>query len=354
MNLFQTALIAVFALALGLAGFTWAASLLIERRHPPAGSHASVNGTRLHYVHVAGPVRPDLPPVVFIHGASANLKDQMTPLRPRLEGRAELLFVDRPGHGWSERGGPGNDTPSGQAATIAGLMDRLGLSKAILVGHSFGAAVAAALALDHPERVGGLVLLSAATHPWPGGGTSWYYSLAARPVLGRLFAGTLANPGGRLRIDAASECVFAPNPMPAGYVERASIPLVLRPRTFRANAIDVEGLFRHVSATAPRYGQIAVPAIVVTGDSDTVVYEEIHSVGLARDIRGAELVWVRNLGHKPDWIAPDLVAAAIEKAAGHAVDLEAAARAVEARIATDVAGAHCHEGKPPIAALAKE
>ncbi len=353
MNPFQAALLAVLFLALGLAGFTWAASRLIERRHPPAGSYASVNGTRLHYVRVAGPDTPDLPPVVFIHGASANLKDQMTPLRPVFEGRAELLFVDRPGHGWSERGGSGNDTPSGQAATIAALMEHLGLSGAIVVGHSFGAAVAAALALDHPERVAGLVLLSAATHPWPGGETSWYYSLAARPLLGRLFSGTLANPGGNLRIGAASECVFAPNPAPADYVQQASIPLVLRPRTFRANAIDVEGLFRHVSATAPRYRQIAVPTVIVTGDSDTVVYEEIHSVGLARDIADAELVWVRNLGHKPDWIAPDLVAAAVEKAAGRAIDLGAVARAVEARIAADAAGAHCIDEKPAVVAPAQ-
>lgn len=353
MNVVQTALLVVLMLALGLAGFTWAASRMIERRHPPAGAHASVNGTRLHYIHVPRPAAPDLPPIVFIHGASANLKDQMMPLRPVFEGRAELLFVDRPGHGWSERGGEGNDTPTGQAATIAALMERLGLSRAIVVGHSFGGAVATALALDHPDRVGGLVLLSAATHPWPGGETSWYYSLAARPLIGRLFAGTLANPGGNLRIGAASECVFAPNPAPADYVRQASIPLVLRPRTFRANAIDVEGLFRHVSAAALRYPEISVPTVVVTGDSDTVVYEEIHSLGLARDIADAELVWVRNLGHKPDWIAPDLVAAAVEKAAGLDVDLTAVARRVEARIAADAAGARCREDKPPLAAPAQ-
>jgi pimeloyl-ACP methyl ester carboxylesterase len=350
MNVLQTALLVILVLALGLAGFTFASSWLIERRHPPAGVHADVNGTRLHYVHVPGPAAPDLPPLVFIHGASANLNDQMTPLRPVFEGRAELLFVDRPGHGWSERGGDGNDTPSGQAATIAALMAQLGLRPAIVVGHSFGGAVATALALDHPDRVAGLVLLSAATHPWPGGETSWYYSLAARPVIGRLFAGTLANPGGNLRIGAASECVFAPNPAPADYVKQASIPLVLRPRAFRANAVDVEGLFRHVAAAAPLYPRITVPTVVVTGDSDTVVYEEIHSVGLARDIPGAELVWVKNLGHKPDWVATDLVAAAVEKAAGRAVDLEAVARAVEARIAADNAGAQCHDGKPPIPA----
>ena len=79
--------------------------------------------------------------------------------------------------------------------------------------------------------------------------------------------------------------------------------------------------------------------MVISGDADTVVYEEIHSLGLARDIPGAELVWVKNLGHKPDWIAPDLVVAAIEKLAGQPRDLQALARTVEARIAGDRFGA---------------
>ena len=89
-----------------------------------------------------------LPPIVFIHGASANLNDQMLPLRPLLEGRAELLFLDRPGHGWSGRGPGNNETQAGQAATIAALMDRLGIGKAIIVGHSFGGSIAAAFALE--------------------------------------------------------------------------------------------------------------------------------------------------------------------------------------------------------------
>ena len=83
-------------------------------------------------------------------------------------------------------------------------------------------------------------------------------------------------------------------------------------------------------------------------DSDTVVYEEIHSLGLERDIPGVELVWVRNLGHKPDWIAPDLVAAAVEKVAGVEVDLQTLGREVEARIAGQAFGPFekCRDGRP--------
>jgi pimeloyl-ACP methyl ester carboxylesterase len=228
-------------------------------------------------------------------------------------------------------------------------MDHAGIDSAIVVGHSFGGALAATFALDHPRRVEGLVFLAAATHPWPGGATSWYYQLTARPVVGRIFANALAYPGGILRMRQASICVFSPNPAPEAYLDDAGIALVLRPGAFRANAVDVNGLFEHVRRIAPRYREISVPTVVVSGNRDTVVYEEIHSTGLARDIPDAELVWVDNLGHKPDWIASDLVVAAIEKVAGRPRDLQALARNVEARIRGDAYGVGvCVDEKPAL------
>ena len=339
MNIALAVVYFLFALMLVLGGVTRTGAWLIERRYPPVGAFAIVDGTRIHFVHVPAPAAPDLPPVVFIHGASANLNDQMVPARPLLEGRAELLFFDRPGHGWSERGAGRNETPFGQARTLAALMDSLGIEQAIIVGHSYGSAQAAAFALAYPDKTRGLVLLASATHPWPGGATSWYYSLTSIPLVGRIFAATLAYPGGMLQMPAATACVFSPNKAPPDYSDVASIPLVLRPAAFAANAIDVAGLHAHAVATAPRYGEISAPTVVISGDMDTVVDEQIHSIGLARDIKGAELVWVRNLGHKPDWIAPELVVAGIENAAGGSNDLQALARDVERRIASDAFGA---------------
>ena len=350
MNLAYAIVAFVLALVLVLVGLTRAGTWLIERRNQPVGSFTEIGGAAIHYVHVPGPGAPDLPPVVFLHGASGNLLDQMLPLRPRLEGHAELLFVDRPGHGWSQRGA-GNDTQAGQAATLAALMQHLGIEEAIVVAHSFGGSVATAFALDHPRKTKGLVFLSAATHPWPGGATSWYYRLTTIPFLGRLFSETLSNPAGTFRLAVATDCFFAPNPVPQDYAARAGIPLVLRPTAFRANAVDVEGLYRFALANQPRYGSIAAPTIVISGDADTVVYEEIHSLGLVRDIPGSELVWIENLGHKPDWVAPDLVVSAIEKLSGRPVDLQQAAKSVEQRIAADAYGSgRCFDEKPPVSA----
>lgn len=346
MNLVSAAFFFLLALLLILAGVSRIGAWTIERRHPPAGSFVEIDGASIHHVHVPAPAAADLPPVVFIHGASGNMLDQMVPVRPLLEGRAEMLFLDRPGHGWSGRGHR-NSNPYEQADTIAALMDQVGIGRAIVVGHSFGGAVAAAFALNHPDRTAGLVFLSAATHPWPGAATSWYYKLSAVPVLGRLFTETLAWPGGSLSMRSASMCVFSPNPLPEAYLDDAAIPLVLRPGAFRWNAADVAGLYDHVVEAAPRYPEIAAPTVVVTGNRDTVVFEEIHSEGLARDIPGAEIVWVDNLGHKPDWVAPELAVAAIEKVAGRAVDLQAVARTVEARIAGDASGVGiCVDEKP--------
>ena len=301
----------------------------------PSGDFATVNATRMHFVRRPAGPDADLPPMVFIHGASGNLRDPFGAFAKVLDGRGEMLFVDRPGHGWSERGPQDNANPAGQADTVAALMTELGIGRAVIVAHSFGGAIAAALAVNHPEAVAGLVLLSPATHPWPGGRTTWYYHLTEKPVIGWLFSETLAPVAGRLRLPAATRCVFSPNRAPEGYERDAAISLVLRPAAFRRNAEDVAGLYDHVARFAPRYREIAAPTVIVTGDSDTVVAEEIHSIGLARDIPHAQLLWLKNLGHKPDYVATDLAVAAIETVSGEPRDLSAIARRVEQRIAGD-------------------
>lgn len=83
--------------------------------------------------------------------------------------------------------------------------------------------------------------------------------------------------------------------------------------------------------------------MVITGDRDRIVAPQIHSEAISAAIRGAELVTVHGLGHKPDYIATDLVIAAIEKLADEPRDLQALARTVEARLAPV-----SHEPEPEI------
>lgn len=306
----------------------------IARAYPNQGELIDVGGFQMNSVHVQAGADADLPPLVFVHGASGNLLDQMKAFRPLLEGRAEMLFIDRPGHGYSERGGPENAYPDGQADALARLMEKRGIKNAIIIGHSFGGAITASFALNHKDKVAGLLFLAPATHPWPGG-VEWYYSLTKMPLIGRLFASTIALPAGLGRLEAGTRYVFAPNDRPDDYVEATAPALVLRPQAFRNNAIDIANLHGYVEKTARRYPEIKTPTVIITGDSDDIVLADIHSRGLARDIEGSELVWIRNLGHKPDYVVTDVAIAAIEKIAGSHRDLQAAARAAEKRIAND-------------------
>ncbi|TPW26722.1 alpha/beta hydrolase [Pararhizobium mangrovi] len=324
-------LLGICALAAVVALFTAVQTRRIEARFPPLGARFDVGGFALHAVHVTRPETADLPALVFIHGASGNLRDQMQAFRKPLEGRAEMVFVDRPGHGYSDRGGPGNDRPDGQARAIATLLERLGIERAIIVGHSLGSAIAVNFALVAPEKTLGLVFLAPATHPWPGG-VAWYNTLAARPIAGRLFAHLVAMPAGLSRVKAGTACVFQPNEMPDSYAETGAA-LVLRPSAFRSNARDLAFLHAHIVETAPCYPTITAPTTIVTGDRDGVVLPDLHSRGLARDIAGSRLVWLEGVGHKPDYAATDVAISAIEEVAKRAIPAPADANSEEAAAA---------------------
>lgn len=172
-----------------------------------------VGGYYLNSILIEAGRQRDLPPIVFIHGASTSLYDPVLSFRKKLEGRATLLFVDRPGHGRSDPGGSENILPDGQADAIATLMEKRGIGRAIIVGHSLGGAIAAALAMRHPDKIRGLVFLSPAVYPWSSG-VAWYYDAARAPITGALFSTFVVPPLGVLAINRAAQAVFAPNPPP--------------------------------------------------------------------------------------------------------------------------------------------
>jgi pimeloyl-ACP methyl ester carboxylesterase len=296
---------------------------LLERAHRPAGRLVPVAGGRLHVVDLASARQSDAPPIVLLHGASGNLEDQRLTLGTALAARHRVILIDRPGHGYSDRpGGRSDASPGRQAALIAQALARLGVSRAIVVGHSWSGALATALALDFPERVAALALVAPVTHPWPGG-ISWYYRLASTPVIGRLFVETCTFPLGSLMIARAIESVFEPQLPPAGYVRRAATRLVLRPQEFIANAQDVAALKAFVAAQAPRYGEIAVPTAIISGDRDNTVHLEVHSRVAATLIPGAKLIVLPGIGHMPHHVAAEAIVAAIEDFSDRVIASEA-------------------------------
>jgi len=186
-----------------------------------------------------------------------------------------------------------------------------------VLGHSYGGAVALAWALDHPENLSGVVNLSGASMPWPGG-LGALYTITGTSVGGAVLPPliTAFAPGNRLEDTIAA--VFAPNPPPEGYAEHFGPLLSLRRDTLRANARQVNGLRPHIVEMSARYGEIAVPVEIVHGALDTIVPPSIHSERLVELIPGASLTLLPDVGHMPHHIAPAEVIAAIDRVAERA------------------------------------
>jgi pimeloyl-ACP methyl ester carboxylesterase len=293
-----------------LAVATQVGVLVLERKYPPTGELVDVTGGPLHVVQI-GPRDASGPPIVLIHGATSNMETMRLPLGNMLAEKHRVILIDRPGFGWSTRDDLSNPSPAMQARMIDEALGKLGIDRAIVVVHSLAGALGALMALDYPQRVAGLVMLAGVTHPWPGG-VGVYNEVVTTPVIGKLLAHTITLPLGYFLTDMGGRAVFAPQPMPEGYIAQTATQLVLRPRNFLANAWDLVTLKSAVVAQASRYADIKAPTVVIAGSTDTIVSPEIHSRHFAKTVPGAKLIVLPNVGHMVQNAAPDLIMREIE------------------------------------------
>ncbi|MGC1776926.1 MAG: alpha/beta hydrolase [Xanthobacteraceae bacterium] len=299
-------------LALG-AVITLIGAWLIGRAHPPRGRFVEVGGLRQHVVEIGDAARS--PPVVLIHGAGCNLEDMRLALGERLAARHRVILIDRAGLGWSERAGSGGGSPAYQATMLRGVLDRLGVERAVIVGHSWGGALAVAFALDHPARTAGLVLLAAPLYPFNRSMT-WLYTLFAAPVFGLLYAHTMALPLGTPFIGIALGSAFLPQWPPHRYVSQTAALLLLRPAAFLANARDVADLADNLERQTVRYASLTVPTTIMTGDRDMIVAPRKHALALAAAVPRAKLVVLSGIGHMLHHAAAERVVAEVEAMSG--------------------------------------
>lgn len=319
----RNAIIVIAAVATALAALTVWTNVNVERieaAHPPLGRFVEVEGGRLHVVEMGNAAGPLL---VLLHGATTNLQDMRLALGDRLAADYHLVFVDRPGHGWSDRpGGPADAVPARQAKLLHQALTRLGTTSPVFVAHSWGGTLALAYALDYPQDVKGLVLLAPVSNPWTIRSVAWRESVitalldyiamsGASPFLGSLFAHTLALPMGKVLQGFGVRSVFDPQVPPANYIEAAAAELFLRPSEFVANAQDISTVRGNLEGQSPRYRAMKVPAVILTGDSDTALSPDVHAKAAAAALPAARLVVVPGAGHMVHYAAPDRVVEAI-------------------------------------------
>lgn len=309
-----TALAAASGVLAGLAAYSRVVVRRAEREFPATGALIEVDDDAiLHAVE-----RGSGPPVVIIHGADGVLQSFTETVVDDLASTGRrVIAVDRPGHGWSTLPSGSKPDLGLDVALIREGVRRLGVERPILVGHSYGGAVAMRWALDHPGEVRALVLLApVAAFPWEA--PLWMLGVASVPVLGRVLTEALVVPLGRPVLEWAAGRGFRPADVPGAYREYATA-LYLRPSQFRALAAECRALPADVRALTPRFPDLgALPVEIVVGSEDAVAQPHFHARPLAWAVPGANLVELPGVGHELMWDRPDAVIDAVARAEARA------------------------------------
>jgi len=284
--------------ALGVLGVSACAS------DPVPGPDMRMVGAEGVSIHVDSWGQGD--PVLMIHGASSDMDVFKPSVIPALSDRYRLTAYDRPGHGFSPRRPAHANTLAVQANVAADVIRSQGLDRPIVLAHSWGGAVALRLALDHPDLVGGLVLIAPVAYEWPGG-VSWHLHWSGNPVVGPLFNHVLSRPFAGAAVRSGMAGAFAPAPVPDGYFEKASVGRAALPRVLRANGLDLLPAKREVMAQQDRYARITAPVAILAGDGDTVVSTTIHAQHLMRTLPVVRLEVLEGVGHLPHETSPALL-----------------------------------------------
>lgn len=279
----------------------------LSERWPPLGKMIEVDGLPVH-VWDDGQGQP----VVLIHGASGNLRDWTFAIAPKLAERYRVIAFDRPGFGYSERLSERGWDPAMQARHLAKATRQIGAQDPIVVGHSWGGAVAMAWAIHQSEAARGIITLGGATMPW-GGDLSYFYSLAASDVTGGLISRIVHATISEERIASFLENTFAPQDVPTGYADYVGGPLATRPRTVRHNAHDLINLDRMLEQQAAGYVDVTLPVEILHGTADETVYADLHAEGMHALLPNSRIELLAGVGHMPHHARPEALYAAIRR-----------------------------------------
>jgi pimeloyl-ACP methyl ester carboxylesterase len=265
----------------------------------------NIDGTNLHFV-----IRGSGRPVVLIHGNPGSCHDWTRLYKP-LAARFCAFAFDRPGHGQSDRPRHnGNVTAEIQAQLLNSGLGQLGVQRPILVGHSWGGALALIYALCYPNDVAGLVLLAPAVYE-SNDGVSFLSKIPAWPVIGDI-VNTLFTPllsAWLVRTDLTK--AFAPHKVPGRYL-RHTLAEWTRPSKVKWYSVDDALLDASLAKFSPRYEDLDLPIAIVTGDSDLIVPARENALRLAEVLPRARLRILEKTGHQIPLVRPDAVIEALE------------------------------------------
>lgn len=253
--------------------------------------------------------------VLLLHGAMTTHHDWLAGPAGALSEKARVTAIDRPGHGLSTR--PRFvGTPREQATQIAEGLDQLGVGPAIVVGHSFGALIALALAERFPDRVAALILIAPLVFPEPRLLEHGLIAPRSMPVVGPLISRFGRRSGlDRAAIEWIQAIMFSPAPVPDEWKRSFPYDQVLHPDILVHEGEDAASMLPFSPPGTIDLDRIGSPVHVLVGTEDRVVEQERQGKALARLLRGGRLTEVEGAGHMLHHSHPDTVLRAVRESA---------------------------------------
>jgi pimeloyl-ACP methyl ester carboxylesterase len=278
-----------------------------EQDNPPTGKFLEIDGVRLHYVE-----RGEGDALVLLHGNGSMIQDfGSSGLIEMAAKRYRVIAIDRPGFGHSDRPRTRIWTPQAQAELIHEAMRRIGISHAIVLGHSWGTQVAIALALKHPESVRGLVLASGYYYPSLRADV-FPLSMPAVPVIGDVLRYTTAPLFARALWPLLMRKIFGPAAVPQKFRDGFPKALAVRPSQLRAAAVESAFMIPDALAFRDSYKSLKMPVAIIAGEEDRLIDIDEQSARLHRDIAHSTLQRVPGVGHMVHQSSPDAVLRAVD------------------------------------------
>jgi pimeloyl-ACP methyl ester carboxylesterase len=277
-----------------------------EQRHPAKGAFLEVDGVRLHYSD-----RGEGSPVVLIHGNMVTGEDYDTSgVAEILRETHRVIIFDRPGFGHSER--PRNRiwTADQQADLLHRALQQLGVVRPVVVGHSWGAIVALAMAVRHEADTAGVVALSG-YYFWTLRPDVLLVGVGALPVFGDILRYTLSPLLNWLAMPLVKRALFSPGPVPKRFKQEFSTAMAVRPSQIRATAEDGALMIPGALTLRDHYRDLTLPVVIIAGEGDKVVFKR-RAEQLKAAVKGSVLYVVQGAGHMIHYQATRQVTEAVE------------------------------------------
>ncbi|MBI3867389.1 MAG: alpha/beta hydrolase [Verrucomicrobia bacterium] len=286
-------LVAFLVLSLGIFWFLRPLDVDFEASrsqvpHQEFSHFADMDGLRIHYQECGAGT-----PLILVHGFMASSYDWKEALT-LVSNRFRVVAIDLKGFGFSAK--PSGDyTLAAQADLVVRLLDHLKIDKAVLCGQSMGGNVVMRVALRHPERVMGLILVdSAGLKPVNGKGGGAAPGYARWPVIGPLVTALALSSDAVVR-SGLSKCYFDKAKVTGERV--ATCYRVLRTRDGLSAAMATQAQ-NSTDLTESLIGSLRQPTLVIWGAEDQLIPIEAGKRFNAL-IHGSRLVTFERCGHVP-------------------------------------------------------